>query len=408
MKKIITAALVMAMSLSAIIPAFAASSQAEHTADILYKNGIFSGKGTDTEGKPVFDLDAGATRQEAVTLLVTLLGKTKEAKETAVNIPFTDVADWAKPYVSYAYNNGLSSGLSATSFGADEAISKDQFITMVLCALGYEANVDFVWYQSQYLAKEIGLIDAVKDETFLRDDIVLISHRALYTKMKGGEKNLAESLGLQLNEEYETSDEIIAAIKARYGFDIEFEKPVKSEETKFFILDTFYKYCSLTVPDPIMRDLAAYRPTLLFTLGGEVSLGSRIAKIPVATYEFRYSREKSRTVEFITDAVPRLIGDFIAEKYWRDIPDDIGEKEFDMLISELVLRYDIKFEDDVMEIGTNHAHRAIDGYKEGASSKGIIRVQRKLEYVYEYLCEKYDLDKDESHMIDPYGYRKYR
>ena len=279
---------------------------------------------------------------------------------------------------------------------------------MVLCALGYEANVDFVWYQSQYLAKEIGLIDAVKDETFLRDDIVLICHRALYTKTKSGDKNLAQSIGVVINEEYKTSDELISAIKARYGFDIEFEKAVKSEETKFFILDTFYKYCSATVPDALMRDLAAYRPTILFTLGGKVSLGSSIAKIPVVTYEFRYAREKSRTVEFITNGIPELIGDFITEKYWRDAPEYIGEVEFGKLMSELIFRYDIEFEDDVMEIGTNHAHRALDGYKEGASSKGILLVQRKLEDAYEFLCEKYNLNAEERHMVDPYGYRKYR
>ena len=54
MKKIISAALVLALSLSAFTPALAASSQAEHTAGILYKNNIFSGKGLDEKGKPVF------------------------------------------------------------------------------------------------------------------------------------------------------------------------------------------------------------------------------------------------------------------------------------------------------------------------------------------------------------------
>ena len=154
MKKIISAALVLALSLSAFTPALAASSQAEHTAGILYKNNIFSGKGLDEKGKPVFDLDSKASRQEATTLLVTLIGKAEEAKTTPVNIPFTDVADWAKPYVSYAYNNGIVAGMSNDVFGADEEIKKDQFMTMVLCALGYEANTDFLWHQSQYLAKK--------------------------------------------------------------------------------------------------------------------------------------------------------------------------------------------------------------------------------------------------------------
>ena len=32
------------------------------------------------------------------------------AKAKAWDTPFTDVADWAKPYVGYAYANGLTSG----------------------------------------------------------------------------------------------------------------------------------------------------------------------------------------------------------------------------------------------------------------------------------------------------------
>jgi len=409
MKKLITAALVMVLSLSAFTPALAASYQAEYTADILYKNGIFAGKGVDETGKPVYDLGSKATRQEAATLLVTLMGKAEEAKGTPVNIPFTDVAEWAKPYVSYAYNNGIVSGTGDTAYSANEPINKEQFLTMVLCALGYEANVDFVWNQSQYLAKDIGLIDDVKDEDFLRDDIVLISHRALYTKIKNSDKTLAESLELSLSDDsYETSEELLAIIKARYGFDIDFEEIVTDETTKFFILDTFYKYCSRTIPDPVMRDLALFRRTIMFTVGGECSLGSRIIKIPVSTYEMNYSTEYKKTALSIAECVPQIIGEFISTKYWRIIPDEIGSSEFEKIISELILMYDIEYKDNELIIGTNHSHRAIDGYNTGASAKGIIRVQKKLEQTHEILCDIYDLDAEEKHLIDPYGYRNFR
>ena len=409
MKKIISAALVLALSLSAFTPALAASSQAEHTAGILYKNNIFAGKGLDENGKPVFDLDAKASRQEATTLLVTLMGKAEEAKATPVNIPFTDVAEWAKPYVSYAYNNGIVAGIGDNVFGANDEIKKDQFMTMVLCALGYEPNTDFLWYQSQYLAKDILLIDEIKNEDFTREKIVLLCHRALYTKIKNSDKTLAENLGIELdNCSYETSDELIAVIKARYGFDIEFEEMITEETTKFFILDTFYKYCIRTIPNPLMRDLALYRKTLVFTVGGKASLGNRIIKIPVSSYEMIYYGEQKKTAISIAESIPKLIGEFFVTKYWRNIPENITDDEFEKILSELILMYDIEYKDGALNIGTNHGHRAMDGYFTGASSKDIIRVKDKLEQVYEMLCNTYNLDEEEKHLIDPYGFRKYR
>ena len=39
------------------------------------------------------------------------------------------MADWAKPFVGYAYANGLTAGTSATTFGGNDLISAAQYIT---------------------------------------------------------------------------------------------------------------------------------------------------------------------------------------------------------------------------------------------------------------------------------------
>ena len=39
------------------------------------------------------------------------------------------MADWAKPFVGYAYANGLTAGTSATTFGGNDLISAVQYIT---------------------------------------------------------------------------------------------------------------------------------------------------------------------------------------------------------------------------------------------------------------------------------------
>ena len=138
-KKIISLLLAIVMVCSIIPTAFAASDEAVTAADALHELGLFNGTGTDANGKPIYDLDRAPSRAEAVTMLVRLLGKEEEAKGGNWNIPFTDVADWAKPYVGYAYANGLTSGTSATTFGGDATVTASQYITFVLRALGYQS-----------------------------------------------------------------------------------------------------------------------------------------------------------------------------------------------------------------------------------------------------------------------------
>ena len=65
-------------------------------------------------------MDRAPTRQEAVVMLVRLLGQEKTAQNGAYQHPFTDVASWASPYVGYAYQNGLAQGIGVTTFGGQQ------------------------------------------------------------------------------------------------------------------------------------------------------------------------------------------------------------------------------------------------------------------------------------------------
>lgn len=67
-----------------------------------------------------------------MTMLVRLLGKEEAAKNENGDIPFDDVETWAKPYVGYAYQNKLTSGISTTKFGGTNKIKPEQYITFVL------------------------------------------------------------------------------------------------------------------------------------------------------------------------------------------------------------------------------------------------------------------------------------
>lgn len=180
--------------------AFAASDEAKQAADTLYQMNLFSGTGTDKNGKPIYDLDRIPTREEAVTLLIRLLGKVDEAKEMNCAMPFTDVSDWAKPYVAYAYEKGLTAGTSDTTFGGNDSVTTSQYLSFVLRALGYTSGTDFQWDKAWELTDKIGVTDGqytTNSKSFLRGDVVIVSNNALATQVKNGQATLAETLGLK-------------------------------------------------------------------------------------------------------------------------------------------------------------------------------------------------------------------
>lgn len=208
MKKYLSFFLVLMLVVSSSVSVYAENSvqryQATQAARDLYDMGLFSGTGTDEEGYPILDLDRAPTRQEAITLLINLLGKTEEAKNGNWPMPFNDVDNWAKPYVGYAYANGISSGLTSTTFGAKNKVSAAQYITFVLSALGYEAGKDFQWNKAWELSDKIGLTDGrynANTTVFLRRDLAYVSYKYLSCE----NKDLTTSRN-QLNQEKKGSD----------------------------------------------------------------------------------------------------------------------------------------------------------------------------------------------------------
>ena len=173
--------------------ASAAAGQAESAATALHDLGLFAGTGTKADGSPNYDLDRAPNRYEAVTMLVRLLGKETAARSGVWETPFTDVADWAKPYVGYAYTNGLTAGVSSSSYGGSQTVTASQYITFVLRALGYESGSDFSWDSAWVLSDEIGLTAGQYDasaKSFLRGDVAIISNAALDIRCKGSEETL--------------------------------------------------------------------------------------------------------------------------------------------------------------------------------------------------------------------------
>ncbi len=164
--------------------------EAEAKAHSLKSLGLFRGV-SDTD----FDLGREPTRVEALVMLIRTLGKESEAVNGTWSHPFTDVPAWADPYVGYAYQTGLTKGVSETEFGSGNA-SAAMYVTFMLRALGYsDAEGDFTWDKPFALALKSGILpDSVDLERFLRADVVEVSYSALTAKLKNSETMLSDRL----------------------------------------------------------------------------------------------------------------------------------------------------------------------------------------------------------------------
>lgn len=165
-------------------------SYANTCAQSLYELGLFRGVGTQANGTPDFALERSATRGESITMLVRLLGAEEEALSGKFSHPFTDTG-WADCYVGYAYQNGISNGVSATSFGTSAPIELAQFVTLMLRAMGY-TQVD--WRNPFPLADTVGLDYGTDTGTCYRSDLAIVCYSALSCPVNGTGLTLYETL----------------------------------------------------------------------------------------------------------------------------------------------------------------------------------------------------------------------
>lgn len=197
MKKYLSSLVLCLLLTMALCAPSHAAQRGEADAAALHELGLFQGIGNLSNGSPDFALDAPLTRQEAVVMLVRLLGEEQTALAGEWTTPFTDVASWAKPYVGYAYSRGLTLGAGATTFGGAQPVSATQYLTFILRALGYSSDTDFRWDAAWELADTLGVTHGEygdSTDSFLRGDAAFLSRSALMTRRKDGGGTLLDQL----------------------------------------------------------------------------------------------------------------------------------------------------------------------------------------------------------------------
>ncbi len=201
-KRILALCLSLCMLFSTAVVASGAMT-AEGKADALYSMGLFKGKGTLENGSPDYALDDSATRNEAATMLIRLLGKEAKAaaqyQAGAMKCPFGDVPDWAKGNVTWLYENNYTNGTSSSVYSGSSEITAQQFAALLLRSLGYsETKGDFTYAGALDFAVSKGLLTngqkTAYQDSFVREGMVEMCYNALYLKMKDSSRTLEEKL----------------------------------------------------------------------------------------------------------------------------------------------------------------------------------------------------------------------
>ena len=172
-------------------------------AEALKTMGLF--RGSDVPYGSGFDLESGPTRIQGLVMFLRLIGE----EQLALNYPgsgitFTDVPEWAEPYVAYAYDRGYTNGQEIDSqwrviFGSDQALAARDYVTFLLRALGYEDGNAFTWESAISNAQTLGVLTAgegrlLTEKPFLRAQVVYLSYMSLSAQLVGGDGTLLDKL----------------------------------------------------------------------------------------------------------------------------------------------------------------------------------------------------------------------
>lgn len=170
-------------------------------AEILNELHLFAGT---NQG---FQLESQATRNQAAVMLVRYLGiedfVIEAYNSNDLNHPFSDVPTWAAPHVAYLYQAGLTNGVSEHQYGGNEAITGNQYTTMLLRLLGFDdLDEDFHWSNAleffvleyDLLKEDLGSDGISLNKGITRGQMVRLSYLSLYLEYKSLGHRVIDSL----------------------------------------------------------------------------------------------------------------------------------------------------------------------------------------------------------------------
>lgn len=325
MKKTLSLLLAFLMIFSLISFPVSADETQQNTGEYLQKLGIISG---DEKGN--LNTESNLTREEAISILVRMLGKSQEAKSGAADSGFSDVAPnhWAAKDIAYAKKAGLTSGMGDGTFGLKRKVTSKEIASFMLRALGHTAD----WAKEDIMAKAGSLkllenLNLQENSYVIRGEVFVMMKNTLYTNLNGSEELLAQKLGYeaatpQQPEPQEPTDIELESVEANNLKEIRFTFNSKVDKD------------SLT---------SAFRVVggSLGLLSAEVSSDNE--KVVIVKTQLAMANKKSYKME--VTKVKNMAGDVLEKKAVEFTVDDTqvptieaisitGPKSFDILFSE--------------------------------------------------------------------------
>lgn len=193
LKKLLAVIVTVCILATMTVPAFAAASEAEICAAL----GIL--KGDSSAGVTDEYLAKDTQRFQAAILYLRLIGKEEEAKAFTGEENFDDAAEiYAGGQRILAYlkaNPDLGwIGIGGNKFDPTSTITAQMIYKVLLEALGYKQDVDFIYAEVLEKAAEVGLSKIADVEGLTNADMAVAIVEALTLKMKDSDKTLIEKL----------------------------------------------------------------------------------------------------------------------------------------------------------------------------------------------------------------------
>lgn len=139
------------------------------------------------------------TREEALVILIRMLGKEEQSQSAGVHSGFSDVepTHWAAKYITFGKEQGLTNGMGDGTFGLAKKVTTKQFVTFMLRALSHTAD----WAKEDIMQKSANLgllkdVNALENNDIIRGDVFIIMKNALNTVVNNDTVTLIEKLGL--------------------------------------------------------------------------------------------------------------------------------------------------------------------------------------------------------------------
>ena len=249
--------------------------------------GLLSGSGW-KDGKIDFELERNLTKLETLILTVRMLGVETEVLENPAEHPYTDVPEWGSAYVGYFYENGVFAEEGPAEFLPDNNVSSEEFLTFMLYALGYTAQVEqYNPALSGVSGLRAGICTELK-ESITRGDAVMMMFRTLNATMNGSDKLLsqvlleAESLSYQDVQFllWEMDKSVVDAYIATCGYTTEKILP----DGKYTIVLAGSNRCLNVAVDGANSDFEGVGVTV-WTRTGDISQKFRTVRTEEGTYK---------------------------------------------------------------------------------------------------------------------------